>query len=277
MSSLSFSGKAVRVIALGALVFIYAPVLVIAIYSFNDTTFDLTWQGFTLRWYQTLFENDLVRIATLNSLVLGLSSTLISTILGSLLAYGLYRHQLPGGRWLRWVFYIPVVIPDIVVAVALLIMLHALQTLFNGFTELFSPGLTAMIIGHVTLQIAFVTVVVRTRLELLDRQIVEAAHDLYADTWRTLRYVVIPAAAPGIISGALLALTLSIDDFVLSFFTAGPDSLTLPIYIYSLVRRGITPDVNALSTLIIALTLFLLLLIYRVQAHFRKSRVKLHK
>lgn len=233
--------------------FLYLPILLIAVYSFNRARFGLVWTGFTFDWYLALFQNALVWQATQNTLVLALVSTLVSTLLGSLLGYGLYRYRFPGKKILQGLMLLPVIVPDIVMAIALLLFYQFVRF----YTGLFELGLGTMILAHITFQIAFVAIVVRSRLQLLDPALEEAAYDLYANTWQKLRYVTLPLAMPGIQAAALLAFTLSIDDFVISFFTSGPESLTLPILIYSTARRGVTPEINALSTLIILVTLIL--------------------
>ncbi|WP_425244382.1 ABC transporter permease [Thermostichus vulcanus] len=231
--------------------FLYLPILLIILYSFNRARFGLVWTGFTFDWYISLFQNPMAWRATQNTLILALVSTLISTVFGSLLGYGLYRYRFPGKNAFQGLMLLPVIIPDIVMAITLLLFYRFLRY----YTGLFELGLGTMILAHITFQISFVAIVVRSRLQLLDPALEEAAHDLYANTWQKLRYVTLPLAMPGILAAALLAFTLSIDDFVISFFTSGPESLTLPILIYSSVRRGVTPEINALSTLIILVTL----------------------
>ena len=163
----------------------------------------------------------------------------------------MHRYRFPGSKLTAWLMYIPVVTPDIVMAISLLLLYQVLR----GISPIFEPGLPAMVIAHVTFQIAFVAIVVRSRLATLDPALEEAARDLYAGPLDTMRFVVLPLMLPGVMAGALLAFTLSIDDFVISFFTSGPTSQTLPILIYASVKRGITPDINALSTIIVAITI----------------------
>ncbi len=231
--------------------FLYIPILVLALYSFNDSRTGTIWRGFTTRWYTTLFQNEVVLAVAWNTLELALISTAISTIIGSLLGYGLHCYRFPGSRFFNWVMYLPVITPDIVIAVGLLLTFGLLRRVL----PFFELGMTAMIIAHVSFQIAFVAIVVRSRLSSLDVALEEASRDLYASAFDSLRFVVLPLAMPGVLAGALLAFTLSIDDFVISFFTSGPTSATLAIYIYSSIRRGVTPDINALSTIIVLLTI----------------------
>jgi len=243
--------------AMFTVVFLYLPLVSVAVFSVNATRYGLVWKGFTLDWYTKLFQNELILTAAWNTLVLAVVSTLVATVVGTLLAIGLDRF--PWGRktntFLDVVLHIPVVIPDIILAAALVLAFGLLRFL----SSIFEPGLFNMIIGHITFQIAFVALVVRSRLVTIGRDIEEAARDLYATTPYLLRRVTIPLLLPGIVAGAMLAFTLSLDDFVISFFTAGPDSVTLPIYIYAAVRRGVTPQIHALSTLIVLVTVILII------------------
>ena len=214
------------------LLFIYLPIILVAIFSFNNSNYSLAWSGFTWKWYGKILGLNEINIgmpvdqltqATENTLFLAVVSTLIATVLGTLLGYGLHRYKFPGSRFFTWFMYIPVVTPDIVMAVSLLLTYAFLRQL----SSVFDPGMTTMVIAHVTFQIAFVAIIVRSRLALLDPALEEAARDLYAGPLDTVRYVILPLAMPGIVAGALLAFTLSIDDFVISFFTSGPSSQTL--------------------------------------------------
>jgi spermidine/putrescine transport system permease protein len=235
------------VIALLLLCFLYAPIAVVVVYSFNEAKFGVQWTGFTLKWYRCLADNAIALKAVKNTLLLAGLSTILATILGTMLGYGLDRSHSRFKRLLEETLYVPVFIPDIVMAVALLLFF----SLVSKVCSWLQLGLLTMVLAHVTFQIPFVAIVVRARLADFDRSLEEAAHDLGANRWQTFRHVTLPLIAPGIVSGALLAFTLSLDDFVVSFFTSGAGSTTLPIYIYSSVKRGITPEVNALSTLLI--------------------------
>lgn len=233
--------------ALALYLFLYAPIVIVVVYSFNAARFGAGWTGFTTRWYAELWQNQAALHAAQNTLLLATASTLISVGLGTLLGYGLSRTDFPGKKFLSRLLQVPVFIPDIVLAVALLLFFSLVREWLRG-PEL---GLFTMVLAHVTFQISFVTLVVRARLAGLDRSLEEAARDLGANPWQTFRHVTLPLMLPGIAAGALLAFTLSLDDFVVSFFTSGPGSTTLPILIYSSVKRGLTPDINALSTLIV--------------------------
>lgn len=247
----------VRAVALASLAFLYLPMLAVALFSFNRTRHGLSWGGFTLDWYLRLFSNEAILEAARNTFLLALLSTLLSTLLGTLFALGLERH--PWGRgfraFLENVLYLPVVTPDLILAAALVVAFGFLRAV----SSLFEPGLLTMVIGHVTFQVAFVALVVASRLRSLPRDLDEAARDLYATYPVYLRRVLLPLLAPGIVAGAMLAFTLSLDDFVISFFTAGPTSQTLPLIIYASTRRGLTPEIHAVSTLIFLLTVVLVL------------------
>jgi spermidine/putrescine transport system permease protein len=234
-------------------VFMYAPIVVVMIYSFNAAKHGGPWVGFTTEWYGKLLGDDLKKSAALNTLILAGTSTVLATVIGTMLGYGLSRYSFPGKKFFSWLMYIPVVIPDIVMAVAMLMFFGLVRDAVFDWMGLnvFDLGMTTMIIAHITFQIPFVAIVVRSRLVGIDPSIEEAAHDLGASSWQTFWHVTFPQMLPGVAAGAMLAFTLSLDDFVVSFFTTGPGATTLPILIYTSVKRGITPDVNALSTLIV--------------------------
>jgi spermidine/putrescine transport system permease protein len=227
--------------------FLYAPIVVVVVFSFNAARHGAGWQGFTLDWYRQLFANPAALDAARNTLLLAAGSSVIATVLGTLLAFGLKRHPLPGRAWIARLLNLPVFLPDVVMAAALLLF-FALARRALGIFEL---GLGTMICAHVTFQVPFVAVVVGARLAGFDVTLEEAARDLGADAWQTFWRVTLPLILPGVLAGAMLAFTLSLDDFVVSFFTSGPGSTTLPILIYSSVKRGITPEINALATLLV--------------------------
>jgi spermidine/putrescine transport system permease protein len=250
---------AVSVCAVATILFLYLPLLAVAFMSVNAARYGVAWKGFSMKWYAQLAGNDVVLGAALNTLLLAVVSTIVSTVLGTLLAIGLERFPWP--RWLRrivdTVVYVPVVTPDIVFAVGMLLAFEAVRQVLGGLRL----GMGTMILAHVTFQISFVALVVGSRLATIGRSVEEAARDLYAGTWHALRKVTFPLLAPGIVAGAMLAFTLSLDDFVISFFTSGPSSVTLPLYIYGSLRRGITPEIHALSTIVFVVTVALVLLL----------------
>jgi spermidine/putrescine transport system permease protein len=248
----------------GVLLFLYLPVALLVVYSFNDSRFALAWEGFTWEWYRRVFTNPDIGRAVRNTLVVSGVSTLLSTLAGTGLALGLHFGQIGGGGQLPgrirariagrisgksaiWKgVSLPILVPDILQGVALL----------SFFALLAVPlGLTTIILAHVSFQISFVALLVRARLESFPGNLVEAARDLGAGPWTTLRRVVLPLVAPGIAAGALVAFTLSVDDFLIAYFTAGPGASTLPIRIYSMIKRGVTPEVNALATLLLLFSL----------------------
>ena len=247
--------------------FLYTPIAVVIVYSFNAARYGAGWAGFTWKWYQSLGHNPAVLAAARNTVLLAVGSTLIATVLGTLLGYGLSRYAFPGKRLFAWLMYIPVVIPDIVMGVALL-MAYALAREACGLFEL---GLVTMTLAHVTFQVPFVAIVVRSRLAGMDPAIEEAAYDLGASPLATFRHVTFPLMLPGVVAGGMLAFTLSLDDFVVSFFTTGPGATTLPILIYSSVKRGITPDINALSTLMVLVSVLVTVGVALVQRPGRAS------
>ncbi|MBT8367644.1 MAG: ABC transporter permease [Deltaproteobacteria bacterium] len=237
--------------------FLYLPLVAVAVFSVNATRYGLVWRGFTLDWYIKLIHNEFILEAAWNTLVLAVVSTVVATILGTVLAIGMDRF--PWSRktntFLDLVLHIPVVIPDIILAAALVVAFGLLRVV----SSLFEPGLFNMIIGHITFQISFVALVVRSRLVGIGRDVEEAARDLFAGTPYLLRRVTLPLLLPGIVAGAMLAFTLSLDDFVISFFTAGPESVTLPLFIFAAVRRGVTPQIHALSTLVVLITVVMII------------------
>ncbi len=232
-------------------VFLYAPIVVVIVYSFNASRYGGPWRGFTTHWYPSLFDNPDKLNAAKNTAILAFISTGIATVLGTMLGYGLSRYRFPGKKLFSFLMYIPVVIPDIVMAVAMLTFF----ALVHESVGIFPLGMATMVLAHVTFQIPFVAIVVRSRLVGMDPAIEEAAHDLGATSWQTFWHVTFPMIVPAVVAGGMLAFTLSLDDFVVSFFTTGPGSTTLPILIYSSVKRGITPDINALSTLIVLVSI----------------------
>jgi spermidine/putrescine transport system permease protein len=245
----------ITALALATMGFLYLPLVGVAIFSINSARRGLVWKGFTLDWYIKLFSNEWILEAAWNTLVLAVVSTVIATILGTLLAIGMDRFPWTRrtNNFLDIILHIPVVIPDIILAAALVVAFGLLRML----SSIFEPGLLNMIIGHITFQIAFVALVVKSRLMAIGREVEEAARDLFAGNWYLLRRIMLPLLMPGIVAGAMLAFTLSLDDFVISFFTAGPESQTLPLFIFAAVRRGVTPQIHALSTLIMLITVVL--------------------
>lgn len=236
--------------SLAIIAFLYLPIMLLAIYSFNSSRINAVWTGFTFDWYLSLFRNTRVLEALVNSLVIAAVTTVISTVLGTMAAISLSRYKFKYKNTINGLLYMPMLIPEIVMGLSLLVMFSQLDI---------ALGKQTLIISHITFCISFVIVTVSARLEGMRTDLEEAAQDLYATPLQTFRYVTLPLAMPGIVAGALMAFTLSIDDFVISFFVAGPNSTTLPLYIYAMVKRGISPEINALSTLMMTVTIILVM------------------
>lgn len=236
------NSRALPLYAVLMFVFLHAPLLILAIFSFNSSKFTL-WQGFSLRWYRAAFSNPQLVESTGNSLLIAAIATILSTILGTLCAYGLWKRR---SRTLASSLYLSLVTPEIVSGVALL----ALFQFAFRFLRV-QLGMHTVILAHVSFSLAYVVVVVSARLRTLDPELEEAALDLGANEWGAFRYVTLPSIAPSIAAAALLAFTVSFDDYVITSLVAGVNSETLPMVIYAIARRGINPVVNAISALIV--------------------------
>jgi spermidine/putrescine transport system permease protein len=234
--------------------FLYMPVLILILYSFNNTRSVAVFTGFSIEWYVKLLTNSELLDAARNSLIVASAATAAATVIGTMLALAMDRFRFRGRTALDANLYLPIVIPEIVMGISLLLFFN--QALFPALRSLFdihlSTGLWTVTISHIAFDIPFVYVIVRARLADFDRTLEEAAQDLGANGWRTFRRVTLPLLMPGILGGALMAFTLSLDDYLITVFTKGVQSQTMPIYIYSLVRRGVTPEINALSTILLA-------------------------
>jgi spermidine/putrescine transport system permease protein len=250
-----------RVLALNAwvlYVFFYAPILVLIFFSFNDNNNVAIWTEASFRWYGEMFQNDNVTSSLRNSLIVAFFSTIVSTVIGTLLAISLERYRFRGRGALDGLAYLPIIIPDVTMAVMLLIFFfQAFGIIDNLFGVRLNTGLLTITLAHIAFSISFVAVVVRARLAQLDDSLEEAAADLYAGRWQTFRKVTLPLIAPGVAGGALLALTLSLDDVVVTSFVSGSGSTTLPVYVFGLVRRGVTPLINAVSTVMLVASMVL--------------------
>lgn len=226
-------------------VFLYAPILILIAFSFNDSRRAATWRGFTLDWYARAWEDEALVEAAVNSLIVAIAATLIATALGTLLGLALHRYRFRSKAALEGLVYLPIVAPEVCLGVALLVFFAALDIPLS---------LSTVIAGHVVIAQPFVAVIVRARLAGIDPVLEEASRDLGAGLWQTFRFVTWPHMLPGVAAGALIAFTLSLDDFVVTFFTSGPGSTTLPVKIYAMVRFSVTPAINAASTILILLT-----------------------
>ncbi|MBO8171906.1 MAG: ABC transporter permease subunit [Bacillaceae bacterium] len=236
--------------------FLYIPILILIAFSFNDSKLNAVWQGFTLEWYVQLWSNTNVLEAAKVTLIVAVVSTIASTMIGTLVAVGMYKYHFRGKSVLDAGLYIPLVMSEIVMGIAFLAF----------FSMVDMPlGIWTLIIAHITFCIPFVVVVIRARLQGFDRSIEEAAMDLGASEWKTFLLITLPVISPAIVASALLAFTLSIDDVIISFFVAGPGSTTLPLQIFSMVRFGVTPEINALSTIMLAVTLVIVITAERLR------------
>ncbi|NPA90250.1 MAG: ABC transporter permease [Chloroflexi bacterium] len=257
LTGLSWGEQLLHLNAYLLLLFLYIPIVILVVYSFNASKRGAVWTGLTLHWYNVLFHDRAIGKAMEVTLWVGFWSTLISTIFGTLAALALERFPRFRGRLpFDAVLYLPIIIPDIVMAISTLLFFVVLGMPLSRYT---------ILIAHVAFNISYVAVVVRARLADMDATLEEAAMDLGADEWRTFRFITLPLLMPGIVAGALMAFTLSLDDFVITFFVSGPGSTTLPVRVYSMIRLGVTPEVNAISALMLMGSISLLLLSLALQ------------
>ncbi|MBX0326738.1 ABC transporter permease [Oscillochloris sp. ZM17-4] len=262
----SLGGLALLANAVLMYAFLYVPIAILVIFSFTSDQFGVRWTGFTLDWYARLFANQRLMGAALNTLYVAVISTVASTIIGTLTALAMERYRFRGRAGMDALLYLPIVIPEIVMAVALLAFSAFAFDLLQSITgEPIRRNLTTVIIAHIAFSISFVVVVVRTSLKNFDRRLEEAAADLGANGWQTFWRITFPLILPGIIGGALLAFTLSLDDFIISLFLSGPGTSLLPVEVYNKVRRAVTPEINAISTLMLLLSMALVGLSQLVQ------------
>lgn len=237
--------------------FLYAPILVLTVFSFNGNDNVGIWTEFSFKWYGEMFRNDAVMNALRNSLVVAFISTTVSTVLGTATAVALERYRFRGQRTFDGLVYLPVIIPDVTMAVMMLLFFSQAFGIIGSLGLDISFGLLTISLSHIAFNISFVAIVVRARLTQLDPSLEEAAADLYASRWAAFRRVTLPLIAPAVAGGALLALTLSLDDVVVTSFVAGPGSTTLPVYVFGLVRRGVTPLINAVSVVMLSASMLL--------------------
>ena len=243
-----------------AYAFLYAPLVIVVAYSFNDSRLNAEWVGFTLSWYEKLFGNEKMLKAAWNSLVIALTASAVSTVLGTMAGYAMYRYKM---RLLPVLVLAPIAIPEILMGVSLLIFFVMLNI---------TLGMVSIVLSHIAFCVGFVAIVVRSRLAGMDESLTEAARDLVATPCQAFRLVSLLLIMPGVVAGALMAFTLSIDDFVITFFTAGVGSSTLPLQIYTMVKIAVTPEVNAVSTLLMLLTLALILIASRLSPGALRSQ-----
>jgi spermidine/putrescine transport system permease protein len=250
---------ALWIAAAGGYAFLYIPLVIVVVYSFNDSRLNAEWVGFTFGWYDKLFHNEEMLTAAGNSLFIALVASLVSTLLGTMAGVAMYRYKT---RILPVLVLAPIAIPEILMGVSLLIFFVLLN---------FTLGLVSVALAHIAFCIGFVAIVVRARLAGMDESLTEAARDCGASPWQAFRHVTLPLIMPGVVAGALMAFTLSIDDFVITFFTAGAGTVTLPLQIYSMIKIAVTPEVNAVSTLLMLLTLVLIVIASKVSPSALRS------
>ncbi|MGE4319454.1 MAG: spermidine/putrescine ABC transporter permease PotC [Deferribacterales bacterium] len=230
--------------------FLYLPIIVLIIYSFNASKFGTSWKGFTFKWYESLMNNSSLMSAAGNSLLVAVTAATFATIIGSVAAVAFYRYGFKGKKMLLGLVYVLIMAPDIVMGISLLIMFVTIHM---------NIGFTTLLLSHITFNIPFVIVTVLSRMKGFDKNLFDAAGDLGATEFQTVRYVLLPMMFPAVIAGWLLSFTLSMDDVLISFFVTGPDFDILPLRIYSMVRLGVKPEVNALCTVMFALSLIIVM------------------
>lgn len=230
-------------------IFLFLPILVLVVFSFNTSRLNIIFEGFTLKWYRELFNNPMLVEALFNTLMVAVISTVISTIVGTISSYALKRFDFPLKKFINELLYIPVVMPEIVLGISLLCIYAFLKMELGMFT---------LILSHIAFSIPYVIVNVNSVMDTMNPNLEEAASDLGASRIKTFFKVVLPTLLPGILSGAQLAFTLSLDDVVVSYFTAGPESNTLPLQVFSMIKTGVTPDVNAMITIMLGIIFFIL-------------------
>lgn len=251
-----------RLAVIGTLFFLYAPIVNLVAFSFNDSRRNIVWRGFTLKYYEKAWANDSLMIAFGNSLTIALITTIFAVTLGALAAYVMWRFKFPFKALYEGGMALPIVIPEICMGVAMMVFFARV----DWPTDLPYPlNLSSITIAHIAFSFPFAAIVIRARLETFNTELSESAQDLGATEFQVFKDIIIPHMKPGLIAGALLSFTLSLDDFVITFFTSGPNTLTFPVKIYSMVRFSVTPEVNAASTVLIGLTLILTALALRLQ------------
>jgi spermidine/putrescine transport system permease protein len=230
------------------LLFLYAPIAVLIVFSFNASKLSARWQGFSLQWYAKLFSDEAILSSTVNSLIVAAISTIFATVLGVLTAWTLERRAFRGQAAFESLLLMPIVIPEIMMGVAMLLFFVMIGLPLSLFT---------MIIAHTIFNFPVVALIVRARLRKLDPALEEAAHDLGATPWLAFRHITLPLLMPGVIGAVLMAFTLSLDDFIISFFLAGAGSTTLPVKVYGMLKTAVTPEVNALSAVLVVISMVL--------------------
>ncbi len=243
--------------------FLYIPLVIVVVYSFNDSKLNAEWVGFTLSWYKALFNNHEMLTAARNSLIIAVSASFCATILGTMAGLAIHRYKL---KFLPVLVFTPVAMPEILLGVALLLFFLQVLNL--------TLGMISIIIAHTTFCIGFAAIIVRARLQGMDESIFEAARDLGASPWQTFRLITLPLIMPAVVAGGLMSFTLSIDDFVITFFTKGVGEPILPIQIYTMIKVAVTPEVNAISTLLMLLTLTMIIIASKLDSSVLRRGTK---
>jgi len=248
-------------LSLAVYAFLYVPLVIVVLFSFNDSRLSAEWVGFTLDWYRKLMADEDMLGAAANSLFIAVVASLAATVLGTMAGIAMHRYK---PRFLPLLVLTPVAMPEILLGVSLLVFFIQVLNL--------TLGLFSVVAAHITFCIGFVAIIVRARLAGMDESIFEAARDLGATPWQTFRLVTLPLIMPGVVAGALMSFTLSLDDFVITFFTAGVGVSTLPLQIYTMIKVAVTPEVNAVSTLLMLLTLSMIVLATRIAPDALRGR-----
>jgi spermidine/putrescine transport system permease protein len=235
-------------ISLGNVLFLYGPVLILIAFSFNASRLTATWHGFTLQWYRELVSDHALLVAVQKSMIVGAASTAIAATLGVAAAVGLESLSLRKQRVVEGAMLMPLIVPEVMLGVALMLFFVTIK---------WPLSLVTVTIGHAAFNVPVIMVIVRTRLRKLDSHLLEAAYDLGATPWQAFRRVTLPLLAPAIIGGVLLVFTISLDDFIVTFFTGGPGSTTLPLKVYSMIKSGVSPEINALSAVLVVISMTL--------------------
>lgn len=256
-------GKGLKAITWIGVLFLLLPLIILILFSFNEARTGTHWSGFSLKWYKAVFQDSNLWAAVRNSLIIACISTLVTTVLGTMGALLLAKYRFKGKKLFQNLLYIPIIVPEILFGVSLLALFMLIK---------FPLGILSVICAHITFSFPFVTMVILPKVLNLPGSLEEASLDLGATRWQTLIRVILPNISPGVVSGALFGFTLSIDDFIVTFFTAGVGSSTLPLKIYSLIKFGITPAINAISTILIVFTVLILFFSNRLSKSQRISR-----
>lgn len=268
-------------VALGGLMFLWLPILLLVIFSFNDSRSVNAWRGFTTQWYTNIFNNvigtearfstELMLNAVQNSLFVSVTAGMIATIIGTMIALSLARGHYPGKKLIDGLLFVPLVIPEITQGVSLAMFFMIIFAFINDrLGTAANYGFETIIIGHVAFNISYVAIVVRARLAYVNPRLEEAAYDLGANGWQTFWRITFPQILPGIIAGGLLAFTLSLDDYVVTFFNNGIGTTTLPIFVYGMLKTSVTPEINALSTLMLACSTLLIVISLTLQSRYTR-------